>query len=986
MQSPSLELKNSVVRAGAGAGKTRGLVEKVVEVYRHFQMRGEVPRIVLTTFTRKATQELKERLILKACAERDPGLLQFVSDPARLHISTIHGLLNVFLRQVGHLAGLDAGFQIVSESEGEHLARLALRETVIASSNGLRWLDTYGFDRVLKMCQRYEEARHEYGGLEPATLDALMQASHVEAEKWKLWLGELAIEIADGVSEESWQVYARALESFVTTWAGDGADLEALPSKPRRSKKQAEFEAWHDRVDEAIKEFKKEMGRPCWNRELWPAMVATWAEFAQLGDDFVSHMDKLKEGQARYQMSDLEFKAIEILRSKPFLGTVFAESWDFWMIDEYQDTSPLQVEALSALIGDRPKYVVGDPQQSIYLFRGAEVRVFDEAEKSVRDSGGEVRQLRRNYRSSPDLLLWINDFMESLSSAFSSMEPREETAGEARVCATLVRASDGESELRAVASRIGALLAGGARLEQICVLGRTHRNLMDVSRALKEYGYPTHVHSSRGFSTRREVVDAQALWKFLINPHDNVNLMILLRSPWFFVEDYCLAELMNDKPVSLWRRLDALAEDIPESVTRLKQARVALDRAGLVHAFEETLCSAAFLDLSLVNDPAGRKESNLWKLISKARTLEKEGGVSALDFLESSSTTDPLDAAEGDATSAQEPNCINLMTIHGSKGLEFEHVILPRMGDMPRTSVTAPLEASDGAFYFPIWNEAQGEFIASPLDYLSARRQARRELEEFDRWLYVALTRAKHTLTLTWSERSRESWAERSPWFSLPAGRHEKERYAYEIVEEWPDPEPYLGAARAAPAVRPLWRESSQAGDERQSVTDLIAKPEAPSLQPRTKELLSRWEAQSAGTRLHRRLEALRYRAEDIPEDDEALNYVLGLETPPMSELVRSGQTEWGFQVQTFTGVIEGQIDLWGKHDGTIYIVDYKSGSPKRKEDAFTQLSIYAWALRRFGHTEPMQMVVIYPLAKNAEVRPFSEELFLRWENEFSGA
>ena len=61
---------------------------------------------MLTTFTRKATQELKERLILRACRDKDAELLQFVSDPALLHISTIHGLLSVFLKQVGHLAGL----------------------------------------------------------------------------------------------------------------------------------------------------------------------------------------------------------------------------------------------------------------------------------------------------------------------------------------------------------------------------------------------------------------------------------------------------------------------------------------------------------------------------------------------------------------------------------------------------------------------------------------------------------------------------------------------------------------------------------------------------------------------------------------------------------------------------------------------------------------------------------------------------------------
>ena len=104
MPSFPFELSSGIVRAGAGAGKTRGLVDRVVEVYRAgVGTDAGPPRVVLTTFTRKATQELKERLILRACREKDADLLQFVSDPARLQIATIHGLLNIFLQQVGYI-------------------------------------------------------------------------------------------------------------------------------------------------------------------------------------------------------------------------------------------------------------------------------------------------------------------------------------------------------------------------------------------------------------------------------------------------------------------------------------------------------------------------------------------------------------------------------------------------------------------------------------------------------------------------------------------------------------------------------------------------------------------------------------------------------------------------------------------------------------------------------------------------------------------
>jgi ATP-dependent helicase/nuclease subunit A len=977
------ELGDFVIRAGAGAGKTRGLVEKVAEVFRLYKAVGEVPRIVVTTFTRKSTQELKERLIFKACEEEDAELLRFVSDPSKLHISTIHGLLNVFMRQVGHLAGLDAGFQLVSEAEGFHLARIALRETILANSDGMRWLEIYGFERVLGMCRRYEVLRREQTALRPATLEDIQAASADHIESWRQKVLNMAATVLEECDDKKLSEYAQTVNGFALNWKGSSIELEAIPRKPARSAKRPELDVWHDLIDSVIPDFKEEMRKECWNQELWPSMAQAWTDFAPFAEDFVAGILRLKESQARFELSDLELKSMEMLRSHPHLGVIFSDGWDFWMIDEYQDTSPLQVAVLEALIGDKPTYYVGDPQQSIYLFRGAEVRVFTEAEKKIGGKGGTLRQLRRNYRSKPDLLLFINDFFKSLGSDFEPMEPKEPVAAVDRTSVKFLRAVDYEQELNAVVVRIQELMADGAGLEDICILGRTHSTLMDVSKRLREYGFPTHVHSARGFNLRREVLDAQALWKFLVNPHDNLNLTVLLRSPWFFVKDAQLMEWMANKPFSLWSKLQAL--EVPESVQRLRDAQQQLSQLGLARTFEETLISAAFLDLSLINDPAGRKESNLWKLILRARSLEKEGGASALDFL-SGGAGDPLDVTEGDATSAQEPNSINLMTIHGSKGLEFEHVIIPRMGERPQTSKTAPLDANEGVFFFPVagGEDEQGEsaFVPSPLDYMKVIDQRERELTEFNRWLYVALTRAKSTLTLSWSKIDRNSWASGSDWFLREAGQVETENYRFEIVDKFDQPTGYLGSAKEAGDVRELWRAPDRQTEERHSVTDLVT---VKTHKIKSEDLIKGWQARALGTRIHRALEALKY-GEDIPEDSKlAAEFVLGIIDPPMRHLIQEGSVEWGFQVQTPAGVIEGQIDLWAKHDGKIYIVDYKSGSNRFKEAAFEQLSLYAWALRKFGHKEPIELMVIYPLTQKFEKHAFDEKLFVGWEMKFRG-
>ena len=220
----------------------------------------------------------------------------------------------------------------------------------------------------------------------------------------------------------------------------------------------------------------------------------------------------------------------------------------------------------------------------------------------------------------------------------------------------------------------------------------------------------------------------------------------------------------------------------------------------------------------------------------------------------------------------------------------------------------------------------------SPLDHLAHRERGRRETEEFDRWLYVAITRAKESLTLTWTQPKADSWAGRSQFCAAPAGVHARGAYAFEVVDQPAVPTRYLSAQATPGDVRPPWGRITPAAEERRSVTDLVGDA-VPVGTPNSTvddpaQLVERWRAQTAGTRIHRALEALKFgRSADAPDFAEGLEYVLSLRTPPMRELIAVGQTEWGFQVQTPRRIIEGQIDLWAKHQGVLYVVDYKSGS-----------------------------------------------------------
>jgi ATP-dependent exoDNAse (exonuclease V) beta subunit len=121
------------------------------------------------------------------------------------------------------------------------------------------------------------------------------------------------------------------------------------------------------------------------------------------------------------ELEDLELLSIELIQKSPQSARSFAESWDHWLIDEFQDTSPRQVQLIEALAIGKPQFIVGDPQQSIYLFRGARPGVFAEREATALSRGDERTELMGNRRSSPGVMKFINHAVGRLEGEFQEM-------------------------------------------------------------------------------------------------------------------------------------------------------------------------------------------------------------------------------------------------------------------------------------------------------------------------------------------------------------------------------------------------------------------------------------------------------------------------------------------------------------------------------------------------------------------------------------
>ncbi|MGZ3779390.1 MAG: UvrD-helicase domain-containing protein [Pseudobdellovibrionaceae bacterium] len=1014
MSSPSSQLKNTILRAGAGAGKTTTLTQTFLKFASDFKEQNkQFPRIVVTTFTRKATQELKERLLSKALSEGREDLFHFVSSKSQVQISTIHGVLSLFLSRYGSSIGLTPDYKIMSESEVRKSARKVMRRYLLEDPQYQELLEEYDFQTLEQILLKYfsesvifpdmkfipqEELEKEVANLTKDIFGKLKRVcKEIELEttneKWVEYVQALSSLSTE--STQNWELYFQKLES-VWQFLTKPAFRKATP--PFSLSLNEELEELRDCIDKLLEE-------PRYRPTFWCKHQKNCEVFEALAKKFSQDFMKIKLENGLLSMSDLETLAFKMIRETPEAAVKFSQEWDFWMVDEYQDTSPVQVELLRHLVGDKPLFVVGDPQQSIYLFRGARSEVFQEKIHEIQSQSGEVQVKLVNYRSSPEVLQFFNHYFTKLGSQFAAMTPApdKEVKGNTDPVVQIILTETAEddatsAEILTTVARVQELLAEGISPEQICVLNRTHKTLEEIAKVAQEYGVPLQLHSGSGFYERREVLDALTLLKFLVNPHDNKNFIALLRSPWLVLSDTEIANYSHSSKHSYWKEaLKTLEEREEHHPLRLLKSLLSIaEEKGFSFAFKYGLIQLGFFDYSAKIDVTGRREANLWKVVSLLHQEERRPGFNFLDFLDSSLET--LSADEGnedaDATPVIEPKRVNFMTVHASKGLQFDQVILPGMGQDPRHSHAPILSVreSDGMWSLKIRDDNTQAMAGSILADQITEELRRRESEELNRVLYVAMTRAKTGVTLIWDRKvGKRSWAAQCPLI-LEEGMQTENDFSYLVRVENLQPQKLEEQELAHKVLRPRWLPPQEEKKRRNvSVTELIAhqaqaQTEATNTYvPTAAQLGAGLTRAQQGTNAHRLFEALKYTSHDelinICDDDlkKPLQFLVTTQEIPFLKVIKNGFVEFGFTMAYGDMLLQGQIDLWGEVDNTFWIIDYKTGSQKYSETAFKQLEIYAWALqlmKRIDGEKTIQLAVVYPMDEVIKVKSFKVKDF----------
>jgi ATP-dependent helicase/nuclease subunit A len=860
-----------VLSSGAGCGKTHVLTQRYLE---HLREGAEVGQIVAITFTDRAARQMRERIrqglrtLLHAAAGDD--VQRWTAHLRALEtaqICTIHAFCGTLLRQHAIDAGIDPGFDVLEEvlsvnletealttslqrlltaqnQAGEDLRQLVLLygwkpvneavQELLASWDDRawhRWTATLP-ERIVEAWQQYAQTE-----LLPGYLAYLLAASPKIAgcldllrRKPPLPGSKMAENVA--VLLDGWPHLAAA------------ADLAAAVERLTEAAKVGRHgvKAWPDADDyqaikAALEDFREEMRSQrleafAADPEALAGAVVTGQRFLRVAGEVMAAFRGLKEQHGVVDFQDLLVRARDLLRDRPEVRARLHERYRFLLIDELQDTDPVQMQLVEHLCGGGltagKLFAVGDHSQSIYRFRGANVRLFRDLRGHMPHEGR--LDLTLNFRSQPALLHFTNALLgdrlvdyEPLRAhrAQVNPDPCVEFLWTLKAAGDNVQAARA-AEADAIARRI-AFMAGnealvsertpeGERLRpvrcgDVVLLFRSMSNVHLYEAALRRHGLDYYLVGGRAFFAQQEIYDLLNLLRALENPQDSLSLAGALRSPFCCLSDEALFVLSRQRD-GLWTGLhdEELLQRLPgEQQPAVARARRFLDhwrglkdRLPIAGLLNQVMADAGYDASTQFEFLGDRKLANLWKLVDLARTFDRSALFGLAEFIQRlGDLVQAQPREEQAATQPENADVVRLMTIHQAKGLEFPVVFVPDLGAHGRDS-RAPVARWDARLGCVVRPPADEEPAPFP-EFGWRLWQVAETMEDWHedlRTLYVACTRAEDYLVLSAS--LEEPVRPGNTWMQTLVRRFDL-RTGECLVDDVPEEErPRVRSARAA--------------------------------------------------------------------------------------------------------------------------------------------------------------------------------------------
>ena len=819
------------VEAAAGTGKTTLLVQRILHL---LESGVRASQLAAITFTELAAAELKSRIRAELGRSDHPAHRRALEEVEAAQISTIHAMALALLKERPVEAGLDPGFETVDPSAAadlfERLWRAWLSEQAgdgsaegpgapalrLALRLGLRVADLRAAARALyeqrdvaladtAAGERARRAMEQARACAQATAERLLEGASRLAE-----LVETGCRVPqDRLAEAARQVQAllrsqpppQSPQSGVAEligWcrraAGGDSPLRLNFSRVGLARNWRDPQALDEarRLLQGMAEAVRELERAA--RSAAAAELSAWLR------EFVVWAQQEKRQRGLADFLDQLLWCRDLLRDHPQVRRHFQRRFRAVLVDEFQDTDPLQAEIVFFLaeaepaaddwrqvkLGDGRLFVVGDPKQSIYRFRRADVEMYQEA-AALLGAQGRQETIRQNFRSVPAITRAVNALFAPWMAgprqpgyvpleAFRPEPPGPDGAGALAPGAYRLEVgggSEGEggtetlrrAEARAVAAALAALVGGGrlhvheggtwrpATWRDAVVLMPTFTGIEAFEEALQEAGVPFRVVGGRLFYYRPEVRELILLASAVRNPSDGRAVLGALRSGFFGISDAELARFcrhggrLDAAEVPPPRAADA-APAVAEALERIRSWHRACMGMRPVQALRRILDESGYVAFLRMEPGGSRAAANVDKLLAQAAALEAAGPADFAAFVEWLARRGPGGTApaeeEDSPLQGEDEDAVRVMTVHKAKGLEFPVVVAANLGAPRADPGPAVVDRRRGRVELRI---GSGEARLETPGFAAAAEEERQRLEaERVRLYYVALTRARDYL------------------------------------------------------------------------------------------------------------------------------------------------------------------------------------------------------------------------------------------------
>ncbi len=827
---------NIVIEAGAGMGKTTSLIKRLCYLILGEQIPPQ--SIVAVSFTEKASGEIKTKLVnaltktqaaleqkniddeitltvLDILSKKNPAkneaeikkilrktLQEAFDNIERAQISTIHSFCLKILRAYPLEAGAAPSCEVTSDGARENLfdkywASFLEEELAENAQNAALWkvllqdfsledlksfaytltspfMETYRPDDNLDVLRPYfQDIARE--ALDLSSRYPILRGTNRKAESAMLQAHKDLLAAAQKTDEAALAqtISAQNAEEEITS-------LGACPTN------------WDKEDFERAKNiFELSQNLKSQKQILIQKAFGVLRSFAQA---FKSTMSK--ENMLSYD--DIIYKTKVLVERNKIVRSELKQTYRSFLIDEFQDTDPAQGEIMLMLCEKQNTFasswrdiqfeegklcVVGDPKQSIYRFRGADICAYQQFTDNLLEKGAQKVEYTSNFRSTPQIIDFVNAFGAKAINEIKNVQPRylplkseadfngplpqitafaapsQET--ENRTKARKADAKNGDENAEAFRQNQAQYIAkwieqnvskttlndgSKMRFKDIMILLRNQTYLNIYTDALKRFNIPYTVEETKNFFRAQEVLDLVNILQAVNDTRDKTALLGVLRSPFALLKDEDILMLSQNNALNIFAKTPPQIARAREIYAVLRELYEKAGRVSVQSLIKEIIFEKNFLSYSVLANPTAQTSANIFKFINLADEICSKGALTLNQFLFFLNKYAKEEEKEGESPLAEDNlDTVRLMTIHKAKGLEAPVVIA---ADLSAKSVQKNKPHFISGWQDKLLGARCGNLFDASYAFLNYANRQHRAAEEL-RLLYVALSRPREILLLS---------------------------------------------------------------------------------------------------------------------------------------------------------------------------------------------------------------------------------------------